>query len=89
MEGEETKGEGNVTKPMSYVGIKPCGCVTAACVNFPGDKETAKFVADLIRRGYTVEHKDTEWVRANLRRCTHETKQGVLPSLAVGRIDTT
>jgi hypothetical protein len=55
----------------AYVGIRPCGCCVAACVDVD-PKRSAKFTGDLIRRGYTVERHPTEWVRENLRQCDHK-----------------
>ena len=40
-----------------YIGIKPCGCITAACINRPGrEKDTAKYISEWIKEGKTVEH---------------------------------
>ena len=62
-----------VAKPGDcYVAIKPCGCAVAATVIVEDhEKDTAKDVALFIRKGLRVEIKSVEWVRENLRRCTH------------------
>jgi hypothetical protein len=51
-------------EPMAYVGIAECGCLRAACVDDPASKrETAKFVASLIRDGLRVETWTCQAVR--------------------------
>ena len=58
---------------MCYVGFAACGCAVAATVDIPNHaKENARFVADLIRDGLTVERRTVEWCRENLLRCTHK-----------------
>ena len=53
-----------------YVGIKKCGCCVAAVVDVPGEeKQTAKDVAEFIRKGYRVEIHPNEWVRENFKSC--------------------
>ena len=65
---------------MCYVGVQPCGCVTAAAVDEPEyAKDNAKTVAGWIRKGLTVERCDTEDARARLAlgwpdSCPHDTK---------------
>ncbi len=40
-----------------YIGIKSCGCITAACVDRPEwKKDTAKYISEWIKEGKTVEH---------------------------------
>lgn len=40
----------------TYIAIKPCGCVVAACVDRPVyQKETAKALAKWVRDGLTIE----------------------------------
>lgn len=57
---------------MCYVGIKPCGCCVAVCVDIPEHKkDTAKFVARCLKDGLTVERKTVEWSRKNLLMCEH------------------
>lgn len=52
------------SEPATYVAWNPCGCIGGLCVDSPEHKrDTAKFVADMIRHGCTVELKSTEWVR--------------------------
>lgn len=62
---------------MAYIGRVPgCGCLVAACVDQPDDpKGTARWVADFIKSGLEVERVDTEVVRCQLQRCTHEDDQ--------------
>ena len=57
-----------------YIGKWPdCGCVTAACVDDPAHKkDTAKFIADLIKDGRVVERISPEhWHTVKLGRCQH------------------
>lgn len=69
-----------------YVGRHPdCGCWVAATAP-DRDKETARFVAQLIRDGLEVERADVEEVRRRLRSCPHrpqrkerQAHQGSLP----------
>lgn len=64
---------------LCYVGVKPCGCAVAACVDRPEfAKDTAKTIARWIRDGLTVERKPVEWARANLFACKHDSKQAEL-----------
>lgn len=66
-----------------YVGLKPCGCCEAATVIAPKwAADNAKFCADLIKAGYTVERKPVEWVRENLLKCDHKPETGTLPLFA-------
>ena len=53
----------------AYVGIKPCGCWVAACMDDENVWETSRFVADLIASGMHVERHEAEAVRENFRRC--------------------
>ena len=40
-----------------YIGVEPCGCVVAACVDAPEYKDgIKKFMKDCIDDGRTVEH---------------------------------
>jgi hypothetical protein len=60
---------------MTYVGIKKCGCCVAATADVPEHKkETAKFLASLIRDELIIERKSVEWVRQNLKSCKCQTK---------------
>jgi hypothetical protein len=57
-----------------YIGKWPdCGCVTAACVDDPNHKkDTAKFIANLIKDGRVVERISAEnWHTVTLCRCKH------------------
>ena len=63
-------------KTPAYVGKRPCGCVVAAIVDDGDDpKDVAKFVADLVRRGMTVERSTVEDARRLLTeglKCEHQ-----------------
>lgn len=65
-----------------YIGTMPCGCQVAAavdCVDSP--KQTAKWVAEMIRDGYAVtRHALTDFRdgTVTISRCVHEVKQGQL-----------
>ena len=49
----------------SFVGLHSCGNIIACVVDDPAHaKDTAKFVASLIRDGLRVEKMDTEQVRS-------------------------
>lgn len=57
----------------AYVGVAPCGCRGAAHVIAKGDeRDTARFVADLIRRGWEVEKVPLPGVRIQM--CVHDPK---------------
>jgi len=62
-----------VNEPMSYVARNSCGCVSGLCVDSPEHRrETARFVAEAVRRGQTIERCTTEDVRSgrvHLRPC--------------------
>ena len=63
-----------MTEHAIYIGKWPdCGCVTAACVDDPEHKkDTAKFIADLIKDGRVVERIEAKsWETVELRRCPH------------------
>lgn len=65
--------------PWCYVGRrKSCGCIVAAAVDTPGDeKETAKFVAERITEGLTIDRMRAEDVRKSFG-CDHR-EQEALP----------
>lgn len=55
-------------EPMSYVGIAPCGCTRAACVDLAGvsemwKRETADFCREIVQSGLRLELRDTQQVR--------------------------
>lgn len=59
---------------MSYIGrTKCCGRVVAACcdddMSAGWRREVAKFVADLVKGGYSVERVTDQYVRENLDFC--------------------
>lgn len=59
-----------------YVGRKPCGCTVAACMDMPKHKkDVAKFLADCVKDGLTIERVTLDDARCTLKRC--ECKQGV------------
>jgi hypothetical protein len=67
--------------PEAYIGIKPCGCVVAICLNIVDTKldrkETGRFVADLIRDGFKVEGVSGEARKeavGRLSRCRHNSR---------------
>lgn len=69
---------------MTYVAKAPCGCIRAACIDVPGDeKETAKLVADYVKRKLAVSHVLHETVKTTPWGCEvcdpKEKKQGELP----------
>jgi hypothetical protein len=56
---------------MAYVARHPCGCICAAAVDKPErKKETAKFVAGLIRKGLAIERLSCEAVRSSPWSCS-------------------
>jgi hypothetical protein len=60
----------------AYIGRKECGCVTCAIVDIPALRnETAKTVADWIRRGRTIERVTNDEVKNLLKTCTCDEKQ--------------
>ena len=56
-----------------YIGTKPeCGCNVAVVVDEPQyAKETARDVADFIKRGYSVSHIEVEEGGVPIQRCPH------------------
>jgi len=57
-------------KSDCYIGIKECGCVVAVVIDRAEyKKDTAKSVADFIKRGYRVEAAVLEEVRHKLGSC--------------------
>jgi hypothetical protein len=62
-------------KTPAYIGRRPCGCVVAAVVDDGDDpKDVAKFVAELVRKGITVERSTVEDARKLLTggcKCQH------------------
>jgi hypothetical protein len=54
----------------TYVGIKPCGCKTAAMMveGFSMD-EICEFIESCKQRGMEVELHDTQWVQENYGFC--------------------
>lgn len=63
----ETKEE-----PMSYIGRAKCGCIRYAAVDEPDmAAQNAKDIAKIIKSGGTIERVTCEYVRQNMRRCTH------------------
>lgn len=55
---------------MAYIGRKSCGCIVAATVDDPiFKKDTAKFVAKLLRDGLFVERVSCQFVRDNMKMC--------------------
>lgn len=59
-------------EPMSYIGRARCGCIRFAAIDEPDmAKENAKAIAQIIKQGGTIERVTCEYVRQNMRRCTH------------------
>lgn len=58
----------------AYVGVTPCGCRPMCCVDEPQyAKDTAKFVADAIKNGNTVERVFVpKGETVNIFRCHHK-----------------
>ncbi len=65
---------GDVTEePMSYIGRAKCGCIRYAAVDTPDmARQIANDIVKIIRDGGTVERVTSEYVRQNMRRCTHK-----------------
>ena len=58
---------------MCYVAIRPgCGCMCGASVDDGDTKETAKVLADWVKRGFTVERRTVVEVRTGWNPCTRE-----------------
>jgi hypothetical protein len=56
-----------------YVGRKPCGCLVAWVYDDPMyTEDVSQSVADLFRRGYSVERANTNEVRHRLGKCKCE-----------------
>lgn len=56
------------TETMVYLDRKRCGCVVGVTVDNPEHRtDVARFIADAVRRGGTVEHAKLETVREGLR----------------------
>lgn len=52
-----------------YIGKKACGCVVAACVDDPDDRQwTSERVAEFVRESYQIERVEGPIM---LKRCTH------------------
>jgi hypothetical protein len=69
----------DIEKLPFYIGKWPdCGCISAVCVDDPKHaKDTAKFVADIIKSGRIVEHLEYDkWeeCRHHFRKCPHRSK---------------
>lgn len=63
----------------AYIGVQTCGCVTAVLCPTPGDeKDTAAFVADIIKRGMRVENTTVAEAKARphflVSECPHDPK---------------
>lgn len=59
-------------EPMSYIGIAKCGCIRWACVDTPDmAKQIAKDIPKIIKQGGKIERVTCEYVRQNMRRCSH------------------
>jgi len=57
---------------FNYVGIKPCGCCTAALKvdSKTCQKDVISFMRRMVESGRTVEKHDDEWVREHFRACS-------------------
>lgn len=63
-----------------YRTVKPCGCLSGLCAEYPEDKswsrELARFLADAARAGLKIERVTTEEARRSIARCPeHEAEQ--------------
>jgi hypothetical protein len=65
-----------------YIGTLPCGCHVAAAVDdIESPRQTAKYVAEMIRHGYSVTRHalaDLHGGAVTLSHCVHKAKQGLL-----------
>ena len=61
-------------EPMAYIARKACGCIVMACVDVPLPevrKDNAKEISKAIRDGLTIERVTCEYVRQNMKGCSH------------------
>lgn len=59
-----------MSESYSYVGVRPCGCAVAACVDEPQyRKENAKSLKQWMLDGMTIERWTTARVRTDLKSC--------------------
>jgi hypothetical protein len=69
---------------MCYVGFLPCGCPVAAVSCALSRRDLAKEIAKMVRAGYRVEPKPSQWVRdGNLTFCVHQSRPAKQESLAL------
>lgn len=60
-----------MTKPLDYLGVKPCGCAVAWCSGDQKPRDVAQSVGQMIRDGMDVVRVTTEESRRRLGVCTH------------------
>lgn len=76
-----------MTVSMSYIGIKSCGCLVAACLDDPQyKKDTAKFVSDCIKSGYAIERIASKDVALSWCKCAKPEDRS--PQLALTQSET-
>jgi len=67
---------------MSYIARKSCGCIAAAVVDDPADKEfVARKIAEWVRQGFAVERVYSPYVNEHWGTCPHEPHQKTLFNL--------
>ena len=71
----------------SYIALRPCGCFCCVVVDDPARaRETAKDVADWIRRGLTVRRVTTAEVRAMGCEICRPSKEAGVESVRQGEL---
>lgn len=68
------------TATHAYVGVKHCGCIVAACVDY-ADHDTGQHVADMIADGLEVQRvslANMEDGTVKVFTCRHEGRQMVM-----------
>ena len=59
-----------------YISRRSCGCIVMAVVNHPAHyADTAKELAKAVKHGETIERVTCQYVRDNMRICTHKAQR--------------